>query len=218
MKTAIGVNPDQGLQPTPIRVGSAIVSLLGITKFRSHISENLHQQFQSNLFICIMCVYTVYYLPICLAPFCFFVNEHYNVSVSEWTSAHGHSCGHLSGRFSAVLPAQHPCAGPVAAILENLLEDPTWLWFLRPCSQGLWQLFPKVGMTIEINILEVLVDRFVSPILQNRDINKITTKTNGRCESAIPGGISQSNIGITWGHGWMALLAKHQTYNSLPLC
>ena len=24
-----------------------------------------------------------------------------------------------------------------------------------------------------------------------------------------PGGISRSNIGITWGHGWMALLAKH---------
>ena len=24
-----------------------------------------------------------------------------------------------------------------------------------------------------------------------------------------PGGISQSNIGIPWGHGWMALLAKH---------
>ena len=24
-----------------------------------------------------------------------------------------------------------------------------------------------------------------------------------------PGGISRLNIGITWGHGWMALLAKH---------
>ena len=24
-----------------------------------------------------------------------------------------------------------------------------------------------------------------------------------------PGGISRSNIGTTWGHGWMALLAKH---------
>ena len=29
-------------------------------------------------------------------------------------------------RFSGVLPAQRPRAGPVAAILENLLEDPTW--------------------------------------------------------------------------------------------
>ena len=24
-----------------------------------------------------------------------------------------------------------------------------------------------------------------------------------------PGGISRSSIGITWGHGWMTLLAKH---------
>ena len=30
-----------------------------------------------------------------------------------------------TGRFSGVLPAQRPCAGPVAAILENLLDDPT---------------------------------------------------------------------------------------------
>ena len=30
-----------------------------------------------------------------------------------------------TGRFSGVLPAQRPHAGPVAAILENLLEDPT---------------------------------------------------------------------------------------------
>ena len=30
-----------------------------------------------------------------------------------------------TGRFSGVLPAQRPRAGPVAAILENLLEDPT---------------------------------------------------------------------------------------------
>ena len=44
-----------------------------------------------------------------------------------------------------------------------------------PCSQGLRQLFPKVGMTIENNILEVLVEGFVSPILQNGDIDKITT-------------------------------------------
>ena len=30
-----------------------------------------------------------------------------------------------TGRFSGELPAQRPRAGPVAAILENLLEDPT---------------------------------------------------------------------------------------------
>ena len=31
----------------------------------------------------------------------------------------------LGGRFSGVLPAQRPRTGPVATILENLLEDPT---------------------------------------------------------------------------------------------
>ena len=30
-----------------------------------------------------------------------------------------------TGRFSGVLPTQRPRAGPVAAILENLLDDPT---------------------------------------------------------------------------------------------
>ena len=110
-----------------------------------------------------------------------------------------------TGRFSCVLPAQRQLArniwrtrgsktprtprlvtggfinlsvsvqGPVAGILENLLEDPTKLWFLRLCSQGLWQLFPKVGMTIENNILEVLVEGFVSLVLQIGDIDKITT-------------------------------------------
>ena len=30
-----------------------------------------------------------------------------------------------TGKFSGVLPAQRPRACPVAAILENLLEDPT---------------------------------------------------------------------------------------------
>ena len=38
-------------------------------------------------------------------------------------------------------------------------------------------------MTIENNILEVLVEGFVSLILQIGDIDKITTQTNGRCES-----------------------------------
>ena len=80
-----------------------------------------------------------------------------------------------SGRFSGVLPAQRPCAGPVAAILENLLEDPTWLWFLRPCSRGIRQLFPKVGMAVENNILEVLDEGFVSRIPQIGDIDKIMT-------------------------------------------
>ena len=80
-----------------------------------------------------------------------------------------------TGRFSGVFPAQRPRAGPVAAILENLLEDPTWLWFLRPCSRGLRQLFLKVGMTVENNILEVLDEGFVSPVPQIGDIDKITT-------------------------------------------
>ena len=80
-----------------------------------------------------------------------------------------------TGRFSVVFPAQRPCASQVATILENLLEDPTELWFLRLCNQGLWQLFPKVGMTIQNNILEVLPDGFVSPILQIGDMDKITT-------------------------------------------
>ena len=67
-----------------------------------------------------------------------------------------------TGRFSGVLPAQRLHAGPVAAILENLLVDPTSLWFLRPCSQGLRQLFPKVATTIENDIIKVLVEGFVS--------------------------------------------------------
>ena len=79
-----------------------------------------------------------------------------------------------TGRFSGVLPAQCPRAGPVATILENLLEDPTQLWFLRLCSEGLRQLFSKVHMTIENKILEVLVNGFVSSILQIGDIDKIT--------------------------------------------
>ena len=37
------------------------------------------------------------------------------------------------------------------------------------------QLFPKVGMTIQNNILEVLPNRFVAPILQIGDVDKITT-------------------------------------------
>ena len=79
-----------------------------------------------------------------------------------------------TGRFSGVLPAQRPRAGPVAAILENLLERIQLNFgFLRPCSQGFRQLFPKVGMTIENNILEVLVYGFVSPILQNGDIGRV---------------------------------------------
>ena len=77
--------------------------------------------------------------------------------------------------FLVCFPPSVCVQGPVAAILENLLEDPTYLCFLRPCSQGLQQLFPKVGMTIENNILEALVKGFVSPILQIGDIDKITT-------------------------------------------
>ena len=44
-----------------------------------------------------------------------------------------------------------------------------------PGSQGRWQLFPKVGMTIQNNILEVLPNRFASPVLQIGDIDKIMT-------------------------------------------
>ena len=42
---------------------------------------------------------------------------------------------------------------------------------------------------------------------QNYDVNKCVN----------PGGISGSNIGITWGHGWMALLAKHTNYQTYSL-
>ena len=77
--------------------------------------------------------------------------------------------------FLVCFPPSVSVQGPVAGVLENLLEDPTKLWFLRLCSQGLWQLFSKVGMTIENNILEVLVQGFVSLILQIGDIDKITT-------------------------------------------
>ena len=40
-------------------------------------------------------------------------------------------------------------------------------WFLRPWSQSLWQLYPKVGMTIQNNILKVLHNGFVSSVLQH---------------------------------------------------
>ena len=75
--------------------------------------------------------------------------------------------------FSGAFPTQYPCVGWAAAILENLLEELTSVGFLRPYSQGLWQLFPKVGMTIQ-NILEVSFDRFVCLVLQSGDIDKIT--------------------------------------------
>ena len=61
---------------------------------------------------------------------------------------------------------------------------PSWKICLRiQLSFGFWgravealdNFFPKVGMTIENNILEVLVGGFVSPILQIGDIDKITT-------------------------------------------
>ena len=93
-------------------------------------------------------------------------------------------------------------------------------WFLRPCSQGLRQLFLKVGMTIENNILEVLVEGFVSPILQNGDIDKITTYlTNGRCESG-------RHFSVEYRHHLdprtdciVQFVGKtYQTYNSLPPC
>ena len=71
-------------------------------------------------------------------------------------------------------------------------------------------------MTIENNILKVLVEGFVSPILQNGDIDKITTKTNGRCESG-------RHFSVEYRHhlGPRAdgIVGKtYQTYNSLPPC
>ena len=124
-----------------------------------------------------------------------------------------------TGIFSGVLPAQHPSVQvwwlPSWKIcLRN--EDTTWLWFLRPCSQGLRQLFLKVGVTIENNILEVSVDGFVSLILQYGDIDKIPTKTNGRCESGRHFKVEyQHHLGP-----WMGgIVGKtYQTYSSLPPC
>ena len=49
-------------------------------------------------------------------------------------------------------------------------------------------------MPIENNILEVLVEGFVSPILQIGDIDKLRRK---QMAGVNPGGISRSNIGIT---------------------
>ena len=46
---------------------------------------------------------------------------------------------------------------------------------VQSTGQGLRQLFLKVGMTIENNILEVFVEGFVSLIFQIGDIDKITT-------------------------------------------
>ena len=80
--------------------------------------------------------------------------------------------------FLVCFPPSVSVQGPVAGILENLFEDPIKLWFLRLCSQGLWQLLPKVGMTIENNILKVLVEGICLPdspnwrYRRNYDINK----------------------------------------------
>ena len=80
---------------------------------------------------------------------------------------------------------------------------------LRPGpGQGLRQLFPKVGMTIENTILKVLVEGFVSPILQIGD--------NGRCESG-------SHFSVEYRHHLRprmdGIVGKtYQTYNSLLPC
>ena len=75
-----------------------------------------------------------------------------------------------TGRFSGVLLTQRP---PVRL---QVRWSPSWKICLRiQLSFGL--------LTIENNILEVLVEGFVSPILQIGDIDKITTKTNGKWES-----------------------------------
>ena len=71
-------------------------------------------------------------------------------------------------------------------------------------------------MTIENNILEVLVEGFVSPILQIGDIDKITTQTNGRCESG-------RHFSVEYRHHLRprmdGIVGKtYQTYNSLPPC
>ena len=69
-------------------------------------------------------------------------------------------------------------------------------------------------MTIENNILEVLVEGFVSPILQIGDIDKTTTKTNGKWESG-------RHFSVEYRHHLRprmdGIVCKtYQTYNSLP--
>ena len=66
------------------------------------------------------------------------------------------------------------------------------------------------------NILEVLVEGFVSPILQIGDIDKIMTETNGRCESG-------RHFLVEYRHHLRprmdGIVCKtYQTYNSLPPC
>ena len=71
-------------------------------------------------------------------------------------------------------------------------------------------------MTIENNILELLVEGFVSPILQNGDIDKITTWTNGRCESGRHFSVEYRPHLGPWMDGIVG--KTYQTYNSLPPC
>ena len=71
-------------------------------------------------------------------------------------------------------------------------------------------------MTIENNILKVLVEGFVSPILQIGDIDKITTKTNGRCESGRH--FSAEYRHHLWPRMDGIVGKTYQTYNSLPPC
>ena len=71
-------------------------------------------------------------------------------------------------------------------------------------------------MTIENNILEVLVEGFVSPILEIGDIDKIKTQTNGGCESG-------RHFSVEYRHHLRprtdGIVGKtYQTYNSLPPC
>ena len=107
-------------------------------------------------------------------------------------------------------------AGRKAAILENLLEDPTLPWFLRLCSQGLWQLFPKVGMTTQNNILEVLGKRFVCPVLQSGEKTKLRHKKKCQvwiCETFL---CRISASGATDGRHIVG--KTYLTYNSFPPC
>ena len=67
-------------------------------------------------------------------------------------------------------------------------------------------------MTLQNNILEVVVDRYVFPF------SKVETKLQHKQMAGVnPGGISRLNISIIWGHRWMTLLAKHTKLQGLTL-
>ena len=79
-----------------------------------------------------------------------------------------------TGRLSGVLPAQRPRAGSVAANVGKFAWGSNLALVFEAVQSRPSTTFPEVGMTIENIILAVLVDGFVSLILQIGDIDKIT--------------------------------------------